>query len=73
MVCWFNTALSEEDMPSPFPGDDQEPEVALGRLLQELYDRAGYDLRINYVVDAISSLREDAAWVDELLRTAGRR
>ncbi len=55
------------------PGDD-EPEVVLNEILHALYDRAGYDLRLDYERDPDPPLPPaDAAWADELLGTAGRR
>jgi hypothetical protein len=55
------------------PGDD-EPLVELTRLLHALYDRAGYDLRINYAAEPEPPLApDDAAWADVLLRAAGYR
>ena len=53
------------------PGDD-EPLVDLNHLLHLLYDRAGYDLRIDYRAYADPPLEEaDAMWADALLRAAG--
>jgi hypothetical protein len=58
----------------PLQPNDDEPEVDLNRLLHEIYDRAGYDLRIDYRADATPPLSEqDVAWADELLRAAGLR
>ena len=58
----------------PLTGGDDEPEVDLTRLLHTLYDRAGYDLRIDYRAEADPPLNgSDATWVDELLRAAGLR
>lgn len=58
----------------PLQQADEEPEVELNRLLHELYDRAGYDLRIDYRGDPVPPLAEaDASWADALLRAAGRR
>jgi hypothetical protein len=55
------------------PGDE-ELAVPLNMLLHELYDRAGYDLRINYRGDPEPPLEEDdAAWADALLREKGLR
>jgi hypothetical protein len=49
------------------PGDD-EPLVELNRLLHELYDRAGFDLRIDYTQSPDPPLYEDdAAWAATLL------
>jgi hypothetical protein len=43
-------------------------------MLHALYDRAGYDLRIDYRADPQPSLKsDDAAWADGLLRSAGLR
>ncbi|RIK37881.1 MAG: hypothetical protein DCC55_22945 [Chloroflexi bacterium] len=58
----------------PLQEDDEEPLVDLNTILHELYDRAGYDLRINYRAEATPPLEGDSAvWADELLRSAGIR
>ena len=58
----------------PLLPDDEEPEVELGRLFHELYDRAGYDLRIDYKGAAEPPLEgEDAAWATGLLQQADLR
>lgn len=58
----------------PLLRGDDEPKVELGGLLHALYDRAGYDLRLDYRADAEPPLDGgDAAWADELLRGAGLR
>lgn len=58
----------------PLRPGDQEPEVALTPLLHALYDRAGYDLRVDYRGEPEPPLGEaDAAWSDSLLRAAGLR
>ncbi len=50
------------------PGDD-EPVVELNRLLHEVYDRAGFDLRINYSQAPEPPLRaDDAAWAAGLIQ-----
>jgi hypothetical protein len=42
--------------------------VDVGRLLHELYDRAGYDLSVDYRQDPVPPLEgEYAAWAAELL------
>ncbi len=52
----------------PLRRGDEEPLVDLGRLLHELYDRAGYDLSIDYRQEPVPPLEgEDAAWAAELL------
>lgn len=58
----------------PLQKDDDAPIVDLNRLLHDLYDRAGYDLRLDYTADPEPPLDEDdAGWADELLREAGLR
>lgn len=62
------------DFPLPLQPSDAEPLVELNRVLHDLYERAGYDLRINYRSEATPSLAgEDAVWADALLRRAGLR
>lgn len=52
----------------PLRRDDEEPIVDLGRLLHELYDRAGYDLSVDYRLDPVPPLEgDDAAWAAALL------
>lgn len=47
------------------PGDD-EPEVALNRILHALYQRARFDLRLDYTQPPVPSLAEaDVAWARE--------
>ena len=41
----------------------------LGSLIQAVYERAGYDLVIDYAQPPVPPLRdEDAAWADETLK-----
>lgn len=55
------------------PGDD-EPEVNLGQILHALYDRAGFDLRIDYKQAPEPPFAEkDTAWIDALLKNADLR
>lgn len=55
------------------PGDD-EPLVDLNRLLHDLYDRAGFDLRIDYSQPPDPSLQaDDAEWAAHLLHNPGVR
>ncbi|MEZ4661590.1 MAG: DUF4058 family protein [Caldilineaceae bacterium] len=54
--------------------DDEEPIVELNGILHELYDRAGYDLRINYRTEPIPPFEgDDVVWIDQLLRAAELR
>ncbi len=58
----------------PLQRGDDEPVVDLNAILHALYDRAGYDLRIDYRVEPIPPLSvEQAQWADSLLREAGLR
>ena len=57
----------------PLQPDDPEPLVDLNHVLHVLYDRAGYDLRLDYSAAADSPLiGPDAVWADILLHAAGR-
>ncbi len=52
----------------PLQHDDTEPAVDLNHLLHDLYDRAGYDLSIDYFRDPVPPFEGgDAAWVAERL------
>jgi hypothetical protein len=58
----------------PLRQGEKEPLLALGRLLSEVYDRARYDLRLDYRYPPEPPLAtEDLLWADELLYAAGRR
>ena len=58
----------------PLKPDDQEPTVDLGQILHDLYDRASYDLRLDYKADPDPPLMPaEAVWADELLRQKGLR
>jgi hypothetical protein len=60
--------------PLPLRPDDDEPRVDLQALLRELYDRAAYDLRLDYRAEPVPPLQEpDAGWVGDLLRRQGLR
>jgi hypothetical protein len=58
----------------PLQAGDDEPLVALNELLHALYERAGYDLRLDYRSVPEPPLEaDDAAWAGALLREAGLR
>jgi hypothetical protein len=58
----------------PLQEDDAWPVVDLNSLLHELYDRAAYELRINYRSEPVPPFAgEDVKWVDALLHKAGLR
>jgi hypothetical protein len=53
--------------PLPLRRGEEEPMVDLGRVLHALYDRASYDLRLDYGREAVPPLSaEDAAWASRL-------
>lgn len=58
----------------PLQRGDEEPEVDVGAVLGILYDRAGYDLSIDYRAEPVPPLAGAAAeWADAQLRRAGLR
>lgn len=55
-------------------GDHDEPTVDIGNLLSGIYDRAGYDLMLDYASAPVPPLSdEDTEWADELLRDKALR
>jgi hypothetical protein len=55
--------------PVPLRRGEEEPTVELGDLLRALYDRAGYDLRVDYNRPPEPPLAaDDAAWAAGLLQ-----
>ena len=70
----FGVRQSIPPFPLPLKPEDQEPLVDIGGLLHDLYDRASYDLRLDYQGEPAPPLSaEDALWADHLLRRQGRR
>ncbi|MFB2923709.1 DUF4058 family protein [Aerosakkonema funiforme] len=66
----FNLRDTIPSFPLPLESGESEPLVELQTLLNGVYDRAAYDLRIDYTQPPQPPLKgEDAVWVDELLRT----
>jgi hypothetical protein len=60
--------------PVPLRGDDGEPVVDLKGLLDLVYDRAGYDLKLDYRGDLVPGLAErDGDWMEALLVEKGVR
>jgi hypothetical protein len=58
--------------PLPLKPADQEPTVDIGRILHDLYDRASYDLRLDYAGEPHPPLASaESAWADQLLRQKG--
>lgn len=57
------------DIPIPLRVDEEEPVLALNQIVHDLYDRAGYDLAVDYRQPPIPPLAaEDATWAAQLLR-----
>lgn len=70
----FNLQNAIPSFPLPLRSGDVEPLVDLQTLLCSLYNRAGYDLALDYTREPVPPLKEsDAAWVDALLREQGLR
>lgn len=59
--------------PVPLRRGEEEPSVDLGKVLHALYDRASYDLRIDYHREPVPPLGPaEAEWAAALLRQRGR-
>jgi hypothetical protein len=68
----FNLQDVIPTFPLPLRIGDSEPLVDLQSLLAGIYDRASYDLVIDYSQDPVPALSEtDAAWADALLQHKG--
>jgi len=60
--------------PVPLAKGEKEPEVPLGAILHDLYERAAYDLSIDYRAAPVPPLsKRDRAWGHQLLARAGKR
>jgi hypothetical protein len=60
--------------PLPLQSEDAEPRVDLQVLLNGVYERARYNLAIDYSQEPVPPLKEeDAIWADTLLREKGLR
>jgi hypothetical protein len=57
------------DIPIPLQPGDAEPSVALNRLVHDVYDRAGYDLTLDYQqAPPPPQIRaQDVQWMQQLL------
>ncbi|MBM3236668.1 DUF4058 family protein [Candidatus Poribacteria bacterium] len=68
----FSVRQPIPDLPVPLRRGEKEVLLSLGKLLSEIYDRARYDISIDYRQPPEPPLTpEDAAWADELLRAKG--
>ena len=58
----------------PLNAEDPDATLDLQLVLNTAYDRAAYDLEIDYRIDPIPPLKSNAAsWAGELLRVKGMR
>ena len=65
----FNLKETIPKFPLPLREGDKEPVVDLQELINGIYERASYDLVIDYSQEAVRELsEEDKIWVDELLK-----
>src|SRR5262249_7149602 len=55
------------DIPVPLQPGDAEPSVTLNRLVHEVYDRAGYDLTVDYQQAPPPLSAQDVQWMQQLL------
>jgi hypothetical protein len=70
----FNLQNGIPQFPLPLRQGDNEPLVDLQELLHRVYDRAGYDLALDYRRQPVPPLPElDAEWADAVLREKGLR
>ena len=59
--------------PLPLLPGDVEPLVDINTILHDLYDRAAFDMRVNYSQPPVPPLRvEDAAWANEVIKSASK-
>lgn len=70
----FNVPDKIPLFPVPLQSGDAEPVVDMKDLLDLVYDRARYDVRVDYSAQAVPRLSdEDAVWADGLLKQLGVR
>ncbi len=64
----FNLPDAIPGFPLPLRGGDAEPIVHLQALLNTVYDRAAYDITLDYTAQLVPALSEaDGVWADALL------
>lgn len=70
----FNLTDSVPPFSLPLQSDDQEPTIDLQVMLDQVYERSGYDYFIDYQVDPLPPLSAaDLNWIETLLREKGLR
>jgi hypothetical protein len=61
-------------IPVPLRGDDPDARLDLQEIVQRVYDRAAYELQIDYRAEPVPPLSpQHTRWADELLRAKGLR
>lgn len=61
------------NVPIPLQADEGEPVLALNQIVHDLYDRAGYDLAVDYGQPPVPLLSgEDAQWAAQLMSQHSR-
>jgi len=64
----FNLKDALPSFSLPLRSDDVEPTVNFQQLFTEIYDKAGYDYRIDYTLEIVPALSEtNRVWVKQLL------
>lgn len=67
----FNVRDAMPVFPLPLQPDDREPVVNLKELLEEIYEEARYELRVNYQAPPSPPLsQEDSEWAAEIIKRA---
>jgi Protein of unknown function (DUF4058) len=67
-LCVFGLRQPIPEIPIPLLPRDAEPSLDLNSVLHDLYDRARFDLQLDYAAPAPSPLKEeDVAWAREIL------
>ncbi len=70
----FNLSDPIPAVPLPLRPEDEEPVIDIGALLTQVYDRAGYEVAIDYSREPVPPLSQaEIEWMDELLRQQGLR
>ena len=73
-VYCMGVRLALPAFPVPLRRGEAEPSLELNQLLHDLYERAGYDLVVDYTRSPVPPLsKADDQWAETLLRSAGLR
>lgn len=70
----FNLQQAIPSFPLPLRSGEEEPILDLQTLLNGIYERGAYDLKLDYSTETVPPLPEaDAFWLDTLLKEKGLR